>query len=70
VIFSSLTDNTGRYWVRFQPPGMPTPPATGVEALRLGNLGMSDRQASILVQEPRLPRWVLDPHATWEPSVS
>jgi hypothetical protein len=63
---SSLPDGTGTYWIRFQPPGRLVEAAQSGFSARLGDLGMSPRQASIHVTDPLLPDWVNDPDTTWE----
>ena len=59
----------GGYWVTYQPPDDPTPPRYGATPARIGSLGMADREASILVRTPHLPRWVTRPGTTWNVSV-
>jgi hypothetical protein len=53
--------------MKFQPPGRdPVVSAHRIKAAHLGSLGMSPRQASILVTDPLVPRWMNDPRTTWE----
>jgi hypothetical protein len=69
VILAAVSKATGQYWVTYQAPGPPRPPSMGASPARVGALGMSDREVSILVRAPRLPAWASDPGATWKVSL-
>jgi hypothetical protein len=64
VTLSGSQYGTPQYFLTLQTPGDREPPFVN-RAVTFGRVGMSQREAVVLVEKPRLPAWALEPSTRW-----